>query len=199
MMTDHASGRSGSRTGGADGSKRGGRKREAHFDNLANVILESLVEHAIGLIEYEPGNLSKGESSLASEIEETSWSTDDDARSLTDELLLVILGDSTVDADGGDGGKTRGDSREVGVSLHGQLAGGGDDEDRDGSFLGVGRVGREGEDVLQGGNSESDRLAGSVAKGIEKSANPNAERGMRQVGSWLTQFRRYRRRRVLPS
>lgn len=144
-----------------DGRKSSLRVGQAELDDLPNVVLETLVEHAVRLVKNQPRHLAQVEVALVCEVEETTGRTDDDAGLLVaDDTDLLRLGNTAVDADGGDGGGERlGDEVEVGVRLHRELTGGGDDEDGDGSVLGV--LGGDGEDVLDGGNTESDGLAGT--------------------------------------
>lgn len=158
--TNHASDRGVGASCAADRGERSGGKGKALLDDLPNVVLEPSVEHPVGLIENQPRHLAQIERSLARQIEQTSRSAHDDSRSRLELTLLVVLGYSAVDADAGEVGEDRRDGGEVGVRLHGELARGSDDEDGDGAatFLG----GREGEDVLDRRDSESDRLSGSA-------------------------------------
>lgn len=113
----------------ADRGERRGGEGKALLDDLANVVLEPSVEHPVGLIENQPRHLAQIERSLARQIEKTSRSPHDDPRSVPELTLLVVLGDTTVDADARQASEGRRDGREVGVRLHGEFARRSDDED----------------------------------------------------------------------
>lgn len=122
-----------------DRSQTAGGKRQRMLDNLANVILKTLVQHPVGLVEHQPADARQHERAFVGEIENTTGCADNNSRAFLLQLtLLVVFRYATVDADAGDRRECRGAGGEVGMRLHGQLTSRCDDEDGDGV---LGRVG----------------------------------------------------------
>jgi hypothetical protein len=148
-----------------DGRKRVLRVGQAELDDLPDVVLETLVKHAVRLVKNQPRDLGQVEVAFVRKVEDTTGSTNDNpGLVVADDADLFRLRNTTVDADGGDGrGEGLRDEVEVGVRLHGEFTGRGNDEDGDGSVL-VLLAGGDREDVLDGGNTESDGLTGTVKR-----------------------------------
>lgn len=154
----------------SDWSKGSRRTRHAEFDNLPDIVLESLVEHPIGLVQHQPTDLAQIQTVLPREIEETTRSSDDDSGSLVAEGTdLIGFRNSSVEADGSEGRRQGGtDHVEVVVGLHGEFTSRADDEDGNGSGrFALLRLG-ESEDVLDRRNTECDGFTRTGEKESEK-------------------------------
>merc|ERR1719313_414472 len=96
--------------------------------DLADLVLETHIQHTIGLIQAQVGDsLQIGDSHLE-EIDQTTGGGDDDLSSLPQLHALLTLGTlSSVDADSLDSGRSA-EFVALDADLHGELTSGGQDE-----------------------------------------------------------------------
>ena len=104
------------------------------LDDLADLGLETHVEHAISLVHDEVGNAAKVGLAGLEHVDETSGGGDDDLGSTLEVADLSSLGNSSVDA-GVANARRRAELGALLLDLNGELTGGSDDEG-DGSVSG---------------------------------------------------------------
>ena len=146
-----------------DRRRHGGREQQrlaiapALRNDLPHVMDEAHVEHAVGLVEHEDGNLVEPDVALVAEVEQASGRGDQDIDAGFQRLYLVMLVDAAED-DGGAQGQPASISGEPLGDLAGQLAGRRQDQR-------VRRAGRARQPLerkpLQNRQREGCRLAGS--------------------------------------
>ncbi|GJC96690.1 hypothetical protein ColKHC_05516 [Colletotrichum higginsianum] len=142
---------------------------------------EAHVEEAVGLVEHEGVELVEGllDVGVGQVVDETSRGGDEDVAAVEDLLLLAVL----VGASNGDADAVLRQTLQQGLGLlgdlHGQLAGRGDDEERDaGAAAAV--VGDEG---LDGRKEECDCLAGA-GLGLDEAVAALGGRSSVRVAAW---------------
>jgi hypothetical protein len=133
-------------------------EEETHLvEDLADLGLETHVEHAVSLVHNEVGDATEVELAGLEHVDETTGGGDDDLGTALEVADLSSLGDTTVDASVADAGR----GTELGallLNLNGELTSRGEDED-DGTVTG----GEEwlSVDVDHGREGEGDGLSGT--------------------------------------
>ena len=157
------------------------------LDDLADLGLETHVEHAISLVHDEVGNAAKVGLAGLEHVDETSGGGDDDLGSTLEVADLSSLGNSSVDA-GVANARRRAELGALLLDLNGELTGGSDDEG-DGSVSG----GEEGLGVdVDLRSSEVSEIRGK-ARAARKD---EPWRGGQRKWSFRIQWRRRRRDHV---
>ena len=95
--------------------------------NEVQILLESHVEHTVGLVEHHFADLGEIQSLPLDHVLQPSGGSDDDVRSPPEGVDLPVDGCSPVDG-GADVSRFAGDLPELGVHLHGELPGGSDND-----------------------------------------------------------------------
>lgn len=75
-------------------------------------------QHSVGLIKHEEGHSVESHNSHLHEVNQSTWSRDQNIDSISEDVLLLVLGHSSVDGGGGD---LAGDCEflTLGINLHG--------------------------------------------------------------------------------
>lgn len=126
-------------------------------DDLANLGLETHVEHAVSLVEDEVGDALEVGLAHLEHIDQTARGGDADLDTLGEVADLLALGHTTVDAGVPDAGRLA-ELADLLLDLDGQLTGGSKDED-DGTVTGCEE--RLGVDVDDGGETVTKCLSGT--------------------------------------
>ncbi|KAI6750232.1 hypothetical protein HG531_007497 [Fusarium graminearum] len=127
--------------------------RRARAENHLNILLETLVKHTVGLVKNGEGRVAKIDSSIGHEIFKTTGCCDNDVSTTVEEVSLVILGSTTVEADTLHPVESRNGSHLL-IGLHSEFS-----CRRNNNSLGV--LVLEGRDGLNTGKRESHCLSGS--------------------------------------
>lgn len=96
--------------------------RGAAAENLLDVVLEALVEHAVGLVEDDKLGAGQHDGVVGHEVLEAAGRSDNDVGAAANQRALVVLGGAAVEADALEA-QQRGEGGQLLVRLHGELAG----------------------------------------------------------------------------
>ncbi len=133
-------------------------------DDAADSGEEAHVEHAVYFVEDEHVDGADVNLAAAEEVFEATGGSDDEARTAINVVELSVLGEAATDEDGVVLGL--GDELGVGLEdLHGELAGGEEDEGADGSAFAAVRGHGGGLEALDHGDQEGEGLAGAGGGG----------------------------------
>ena len=102
--------------------------RRAFFHDALHVGQEAHVEHAVHLVEHEDFDASEGNLALLEVVEQAARGGDENIDAALEFVALLAVADAAVESGGAQVGEA-GEVAEGFVHLHGELAGGFEDED----------------------------------------------------------------------